>query len=137
MKFFFSGELDHRIDDAYSPVMKAVEARLNTRCGDRDYGSDIIEIAIIPMILGPEFLKGRPERKLLQRKQCTADYRTIIDYEKFRMGDEAQRQRLLIKNTVEAIYDLKRKVGKHFQADALVSDVLAEFGLGLTEVQNA
>lgn len=127
MKFWFSGELDHRISDAYRPVQARVEARLNARCGDRQYGDAITEIAIVPMILGPQFLRGRPERRLWQRKQRAADYRTIIDFEKFRLGDERARERLLVDNTLDAVRDLQRKAGRHFDGDALVSDIMTEF----------
>ena len=64
MNFWFGGELDHRIDEAYRPVRKRVEARLNSRCGHREYGDAVTKIAIIPMILGPELLAGREERRL-------------------------------------------------------------------------
>ena len=137
MKFWFSGELDHRIADAYRPVRAHVEARLNARCGDRRYGSAITKISIIPIIMAPEFLQGRSERRLWQRKKRAADYRTIIDFERFRIGDETERQRLLIENTLDAVRDLQRKAGDDFHGEALVLDILAEFGWSLPESQDA
>lgn len=128
MKFWFSAELDHRVADSYRPVRVRVETRLNALCGDRQYGDAIIKIAIIPMILGPEFLEGRPERRLWQRKQRAADYRTIIDFDAFLNGGEAERERLLIENILDAIRDLQRKAGASFLGEALISDILAEFG---------
>lgn len=128
MKFWFSGELDHRISDAYRPVRKRIEARLNALCQNRNYGDLITEIAIIPMILGPEFRSGRKERRLWQRQQKSADYRTIIDFAAFQNGDEAERERLLVENTVDAIRDLQRKAGASFLGELLISEILTEFG---------
>lgn len=127
MKFWFSGELDHRIVEAYRPVRTHVEARLNTRCGNRHYGDAVKEIAIIPIILGPEFLKGRRERRLWQRKQRTADYRMIIDFEKFKLGDEVEREHLLVANTLDAVHDLQRKIRDGFDGASLATDIMAEF----------
>src|SRR5688572_20654783 len=83
MKFWFSGELDHRIGDPYRPVRARVEAKLNRMCEGRDYGDAVTRFAIIPVILAPEFLSGRPERRLWKRKERVADYRIIIDFESF------------------------------------------------------
>src|SRR5262249_29653016 len=133
----FSGELDHRIGDAYRPVRKHVETGLNTRCEARDYGDAVKKIAIIPMILGPEVLKNRKERRLWQRQACSADYRTIIDFEQFRVGDEVKRQRLLIRNTIDAVRDLKQKAGDRFRGDELVVDILDAFNLTLSDLEDA
>ncbi len=133
MKFWFSGELDHRIDNVWRRARARVEAKLNRMCGRRDYGDAVIEIAMIPMILGPEFLRGRRERRLWKRKDRVADYRTIIDFESFRLGSDAQREGLLLMNTLEAIRDLHRKAGERFHGDKLISDIVAEFGLTHTE----
>jgi Immunity protein 44 len=136
MTFWFSGELDHRIADAYRPVRARVEAKLNARCGGRDYGDAVTKIAIIPMILSPEFLQGRPERRLWQRKQHSADYRTVIDFEKFRSGADAVRERLLVRNTMEAIRHLQKRARAGLRGDELVSDILLEFGLTPSEVED-
>jgi hypothetical protein len=137
MKFWFSGELDHRIDDAYKPIRARVEEKLNGMCEGRDYGDAVTKIGIIPMILDPEFLSGRPERRLWKRKEQVADYRTIIDFETFRLADDAKRERLLVTNTVAAVRDLQRKAGEGFRGDELVSDIRREFGLTHAEVSDA
>jgi hypothetical protein len=133
MKFWFSGEVDHRIFDAFRPVLARVEAKLNRMCDGRDYGDAVTKFAIIPMILGPEFLAGRSERRLWKRKEQSADYRTIIDFESFQSGDDAERERLLVMNTVDAVRDLHRKAGERFHGNELASDILREFGLALAD----
>jgi hypothetical protein len=127
MKFFLSGELDVEIRDAWAPVRQYVEARLNASLSDKEYGSAICSIGIIPMILRPEWQSARKERRLFQRKQRGADYRTAIDFEQFRSGSERVRRRLLVRNIIEAIEDLQRKAGRAFHGHALVEDILALF----------
>jgi hypothetical protein len=128
MKFWFSGEIDVDIANSYRRVSNALEVRLNTLCAGRDYGDVIQKIAIIPMILSPKFQIGRKERRLWQHKTGSADYRLIIDFEQFKSGNDAVRQRLLLENTVHTIRDLERKVGKGFAGEALIKDIKAEFG---------
>lgn len=127
MKFWFSGEVDALINDAYTVARNRLESRLNTIGESRDYGPALAEIAIIPIILRPEFLTGRRERKLWQRKDRSADYRLIIDFEAFRRGDDAHREQLLLENVLAAIADLKRKIGPTFAADQLTANILADF----------
>lgn len=136
MKFWFSGELDHRISDAYRPVSKVVETKLNRMCDGRDYGDAVATIAIIPMILSAEFLPGMRERRLWKRKEGIADYRTFIDFESFRRGDDRERERLLVLNTLAAVRDLHRKAGKAFRGDELIADITREFGLSVADVPN-
>ena len=127
MEFFLSGELNAEIADAYAPVRRHVEERLNTSLSAKEYGSAVRSIGVIPMILRPESRLSRPERKLFQRKACGADYRTAIDFEKFRDGNESVRQQLLVRNVVEAVEDLQRKAGRTFQGHALMQDILRLF----------
>jgi hypothetical protein len=124
MNFFFSGELDTLVGEVYRGVRNSVEASLKAALGTRDYGPAVKTIAIIPMILRPEWQDGHRERRLFKRKEGVADYRTWIDFQRFRDGDELERRRLLTKNLVEAITDVARKAGKGFSGDALVEDVL-------------
>jgi len=128
LKFWFSGEVDQRISDAFRRILARVEAKLNHICDGRDYGDGVVKFAIIPMILGPEHLSGRPERRLWKRKERIADYRTIIDFKSFQLADDIERERLLVMNTVDAVRDLHRKAGEQFRGNELASDILREFG---------
>ena len=66
---------------------------------------------------------------MFQRKQAGADYRLVIDFETFRAGDDSLRERLLVRNIIEAIRDLSRKAGKRFRGDDLINDILQLFSL--------
>jgi hypothetical protein len=132
MEFWFSGELDSKICEDYAVVRKEIEKRLNARCGSRNYGEGVIKIAIVPMILGPEFSDpDRTERRLWKRKEKLADYRTTIDFHRFKAADVVGRKRLLLESTIAAIEDLHRKAGAELKGEELVSDIQEEFAVEL------
>jgi Immunity protein 44 len=86
------------------------------------------------MILRPEWQEGHRERRLFKRSEAWADYRTWIDFQRFKEGDEKERERLLAKNLIEAIEDVTRKAGKAFAGDALVADVLQTLSISQDDV---
>jgi hypothetical protein len=122
-----SGEIDVLIYDLYTPARQLVEKRLNDALGDRDYGTALNNIGIIPIIMRPDWRLDRKERKLFQRKQHSADYRLYIDFEHFRSGGLDDRVRLLLRNIITAVEDLQRKAGRSFDGGALSADILALF----------
>jgi hypothetical protein len=110
---------------------------LNEFFADREYGPALKKIAVIPIILRPEWQAGHQERRLFQRKQGAADYRTWIDFEKMRTGPDELRERLLLKNIVEAVADLSRKAGKGFAGERLIEEMLFLFGVTRSELDAA
>lgn len=136
MNFWYSGEIDSEVDDAFHSTRKTIEERLNTALAGNDYGAGVTKIAIIPIILGPRF-PNHSERRLLQRSQHSADYRLRIDFETFRRGGERTRELLLIRNTIQAIEDISRKTEKaniEFSGKALKQDVLAAFAISMDDL---
>jgi immunity protein 44 of polymorphic toxin system len=131
MRFWFSGEVDAEIAEAFRVTRTSVERRLNDALADRAYGTGVTEIALIPIVLGQQFA-DRPERRLLQRAQGTADYRLHISFEAFRSGDERCREQFLVRNTIQVIDDISRKANRakiDFAGDLLKRDVLSVFSL--------
>ena len=126
MRFFFSGELDAEVADQYKSVRKEIEATLNGRLGDRDYGGVLNEIAIVPMILEPRFSEGRKERRLIKRAEKVADYRLFIDYKAWGAGSNEDRKRLLVENVLASVRDIERKL-KGFDGKRLAQDIASLF----------
>jgi len=62
---FFSGELDVQVADAWQAVARSLEHRLNEALESRDYGPALREIALIPMILRPEWFRASVSRMSL------------------------------------------------------------------------
>jgi hypothetical protein len=134
MKFFFSGEIDVLVTDHWRRVVYPMEKRLNEALGERDYGSVLKDIGLIPVILRPKWRGIFRERRLFKRKEAEADYRTRIDFDDFMNADDGERQRLVARNLLDAISDLSRKAGKAFRADDLRDDVLKTLNLTLDEI---
>lgn len=136
MNFWYSGEIDSEIDEAFRSTRKTIEERLNAALAGNDYGTGVTKIAIIPIILGPRF-PGHSERRLLQRSQHSADYRLHIEFESFRRGSQRTRELLLIRNTVQAIEDILKKTKKakiEFFGEVLIQDVLAAFAISMDDL---
>lgn len=137
MRFFLSAEVDTLVHEQLRRVQNRVQARLTEFFAGRDYGPALKKIGVIPMILRPEWQAGHREQRLFQRKQKSADYRTWIGFEKMRDGTDELRERLLLKNIVEAVVDLSRKAGKGFAGEQLVEDLLSLFGVNRSELDAA
>jgi hypothetical protein len=126
MEFWFSGELDHQVSDAYREIRSEVEATLNRELGSKDYGPALQELAIIPIIISKTF-GPRKERRLVRREQKSADYRLFIDFEAFLAGDYDKRVQLLVTNVLWAVQDIDRKLKSQFAGAQLCNDIKALF----------
>jgi hypothetical protein len=126
MEFWFSGELDHQVSDAYREIRKEVEASLNRELASKDYGPALQRLAIIPIITSKTF-HPRKERRLVQREQKSADYRLFIDFEAFLAGDHHKRVQLLVASVLLAVQDIERKLKSQFAGVQLRNDIKALF----------
>jgi len=131
-----SGELDATIGNKYGVLAYAIESELNKALKDKNYGSAIENIGIIPVIITQELLNAGffKERRLFKRKEKSADYRLRINYEKFMSGNDVTRRLLIIKNIIVSIRDLGRKAKKDFDAQSLENDILATLGVNNEDV---
>jgi len=127
VRFFFSGELDSKIADAYRSTRKQVETTLNEALKSVEYGEAIEEIGIIPIILSAKFAEGHKERRLVKRAAKTADYRLFIDFDSFANGSEEERKHLLVENLLNAVADIDRKLKGSFNGIRLRQDILSLF----------
>jgi hypothetical protein len=103
---------------------------------DKNYGTALVDIGIIPIIMSQELLDAGffKERRLLKRKEKSADYRLKIDYEKFMNGDDETRRLLIIQNIIDSIRDLGRKLKKDFDAQSLENDILNTLGVAKEDI---
>src|SRR5262245_28858660 len=122
MKFWFSGEVDARVAESYREVRCEIEKTLNATLGANDYGPALEKLAFIPMLLGPEFLEGKRERRLIKHKEKASDYRLIIDFDAWQAGTVHERRALLMKNVLDSIQDIGGKLRGGFDAGRLHAD---------------
>jgi hypothetical protein len=127
MHFFLSGEIDAEIADQYRVVRKVVETRLNEALTNESYGDAIQEIAVIPIILGPRFLSGREERRLIKHRERVADYRLFIDLARFKDGSPQDQTNLLVQNVLACVEDIARKLKGKLDGERLRNDIQSLF----------
>lgn len=125
MDFFMSGEIQGDIDEIYREIRNDIGEKLKP-LRNKDYGSELISISIIPIIVTPELEEAGffKERKLFKRKEKDADYRLRIDYEKFINSDSDSQKLLVIKNIIDCMRSLGKKAKKDFDALSLERDIL-------------
>lgn len=84
MKIFMSGET-HINAEGFREIRNSIEDQVAPALLSKDYGKELVDIAIIPIIIPKDILeKGFfKERKLFKRKRQEADMRLQIDFEIF------------------------------------------------------
>jgi Immunity protein 44 len=136
MDLFISGEISdlipgHFVYKKYSKARSAVEGKLKPFLLERNYGNEVLELGIIPIIvkITEEMEKGgwHKERKLFQRKSKSCDFRLRVDYDKFQSGTDQEREKLLIKNIIDSVRILGTRAKRDFQAKELEADILGLF----------
>ena len=138
MEFWYSGEIDRLVYEAYSKARKRVEAALNDALRSQSYGSALNKIAIVPIIQQPGSIP-RGERRLFQRASLSADYRLNIPYDAFLHGDEKTQGQLLVRNTVQAVDDIARKAKRarvEFDGERLRADILNVFEMTQSDLDH-
>lgn len=135
MQFFFSGEIQADVYEDFAMIQHNIELLVRT-LEVNDYGSEVKEIGIIPILMnqkGESAEYMRKERRLLN-KNGEADYRLFIDYEKFLVGDYSIKRLLIIKNLLECIRQIGVKVKKGFDAQKLENDILHIMSLSANDI---
>jgi hypothetical protein len=142
MKFSFSGELsdlqkEDLIPDKYSRVSQKVSNVLNQKLHDKHYGEAINLIFLAPMILESDnlFFAQRKERKLIKHKERIADFRLRIDYLNFASSDETTREKLLLKNVIDAVRIIQKRLKKNFNGEELEKDILSLWDLKYSDLE--
>lgn len=142
VEFFMSGETDGRFGDKLGNLFRRslaeVESTIKEFVKERSYGPGIEDLAVIPIIIRfDEDLKETEwfkERKYISRKNKSADFRLRIDYERFLSGTDQTRRLLLIRNVIDSIRLINKRMPKEFIGEILEADILNLFKLTKTEI---
>ena len=142
MKFQFSGELsdlqkEDLIPDKYAKTSRKVEDTLNRRLCDKNYGDAIDLIFLAPMILQSdnEFFARKKERKLIKHNERVADFRLRIDYLNFAATDDATREKMLLKNVIDSVRVIQKRLKKRFNGEDLEKDILSLWNLKYSDLK--
>ena len=127
IEFSASGEIDKDIAESYRTLRNSLIATLNNELSQNDYGHVVKKIFIAPIIVKPNERFDRQERKLFKKAKGIADYRLKIDFDEWHKGNDSDRESLLVKNLITSIEDIQRKLGKEFNGEKLIKDILVIF----------
>ena len=132
MKFYMSGEVDGKVGDIFGKLVNEIKPKLKT-LEDRDYGGEVDDLGIIPVIIDPRmgllekgFFK---ERRLFKRKAKEADFRLWIDFDKFYNADYEKKKLLILDNIIRSIKILGEKAKKDFDEEKLINDIYNLFDI--------
>ncbi|SRR5258708_37815372 len=123
MKFWFSGEVQADVADAYRAVRKDVEAALNEALGDRTYGPQLTEwdlIAIIRRSDHPDF----GEMTNYDRSDKSLEFRLKIDHGRFKEADELKRRRMLMECVLRSAREAVRVAPAGTSLEQIERDLL-------------
>ena len=126
MDFFLSAEGCAPGTTFWHPLEREFTKKLEA-LKDSHYGDELIKIAIISIILPPEYLSdgGFKERSIFFHQTHDADIRLRIDYHTFVYAKPGKRREIYKQHIIDSIMTLQRKVSKTYLFDQLVSDVAA------------
>ncbi|MGQ8366184.1 Imm44 family immunity protein [Glaciecola sp. 1036] len=128
MRFFISGEIDWTVDKEFQRASLAVRNTLEEFLNQRDYGSELKELNIFPIIENAprEMIEQgwHKERKLFKRSSKSSDFRLKIDYHAFLNGSDSDRVNLIVKNILTAVEILGIRAKKDFDHERLKQDIL-------------
>lgn len=142
MKFTISGEIsalqpNHSIPEKFDKARQKVIDTLNQSLNNNNYGDAINSIFLAPMILQADnsFFALKKERKLIKHKEKTVDFRLRINYLDFALSNDEKRERLLIKNVVDAVRIIKKRLKNKFNGEDLERDILSLWSLNYSDLE--
>ena len=139
MRIFISGELDEKIGHDFRQVLRETNELLKP-LESNDYGSEFVDIGIIPIIIDPKrglfeagFFK---ERKLIKRKTKEVDIRLRTDFDKFYAADYNKKRLLLVDNIIRSIRIIGEKSKSDFNSKKLINDIYTVFDIDTKALDN-
>lgn len=94
MKLWIGGEVQVDVGDDFRLIRNHVQDLTNRLFEKKDYGNGVSELALIPMILGEHGPHWYKEVKRFHKKDRSAEFRLIIDYDEFKAADREAKTRL-------------------------------------------
>jgi hypothetical protein len=103
MELWTSGELQVGIDDDFREVRKQIECVINDNICNNNYGSGIVEWAVIFMIYGELGPKNWKEVKKYHKKRKVFEARIKVDFLEFKNADQNGKFHLLYLALMETL----------------------------------
>ncbi|APC40320.1 Imm44 family immunity protein [Clostridium estertheticum] len=137
MNIYITGELDKQNSKEFLAIRKEIINKIEA-LKNNYYGIAIEKISIISILanLTPELEQAGffKERKLIKKKQKSADIRLRIDFNKFNNSDSSLKRLLVIKNIIESIRVVGSRVKEEFNAQKLEEDILIALDVKIDDI---
>ena len=126
MKIFLSCEAEKEAGNLIFHIRNKLIQPYLSFLSQKTYGEEFVDIGIITIVVSQKMLNEGfcKERRLISRKNKSADIRLQIDYERFIHSDIVTARLLYIKNIVDSIEVVQERAKGDFQGKELISDIL-------------
>jgi hypothetical protein len=123
MEFWYSGEIQNDVGDAFGRASNEIESVLNQELGGLAVGDELVKWSSIPMIRPEEFSFDYPEVQRYHRKRKSVEFRLRIDHARFKQGDHAAQCGLLIESLLKSVEDARKLVPSTVDLDTLSTTI--------------
>ena len=123
MKFWFSGEIQVDVYETYSAASDEVVAALNQGLGAADFGAELTEWDLIPMIT-PVPKLGYKEVRKYHKDDKSMEFRLKIDHARFKGTDDLGRRRLIVESLLRSLDEATSLLPKSVDLEGLKRGVL-------------
>jgi hypothetical protein len=124
LKIFLGAELEGAAGSRWFALRADISKRLSP-IQDRDYGSELVSIAIISIIMKEETIQdgAYKERKYYNRKEKYADIRLQINYKDFLKARDSDRREMYISHILKSVQIACEKAGDSLNSNQLINDI--------------
>lgn len=124
MVIFLSAETQAPAAGLWFQLQQELGPKLDTALSGKEYGDELVNIAIISVILPHELQQnGYKEKRLFKRKSRSADIWLWVDFNAFTRVHAPDCKEMYIRHILESIETLRHKVSRSYRFDELVADV--------------
>ena len=123
MKLWMSGEVEADVGEALRHARAAVQAAVNDRLADTDYGGGVTEWTFITMISSGRIAPDQPEIKRYHRRDGSLEFRLRVNHTAFRAASSVGREQLLFEALRRSLDVIPALRVANFDVARLRSDV--------------
>ena len=124
MKLWMSGEVQVDVYPAFGIARNHMQKRINASLVRKKFGSGLIKLALIPIILG-SIDPGFKEIKRYSKRTKVAEFRLRIPHELFKSRDHHGQEVLIFELLIKAVKALKSMKVPDFDLDRLEEAIFA------------
>lgn len=121
---WISGEIQADVDDDFGPASHEVEAAMNAALLGLDFGKGFNSLNLVPIIRLFDSTDYDEIRKY-HKKRRDFEFRLKIPHASFKTADEVGQRRLVVKNILQAITEMRKMAVRDVDCDKLEHSIRA------------